>query len=1078
MTVWVWSGYDAEGQGGSGNVSWSDPNNWAGLVVPTVAVGDTVSVAPVGYIYQGGYIYVSELVGVSGSLVNSGTINLSYGNYNNSHGQVAGTAGMQVALVGDTTISGGGVVNLTTLTDGQGTALALAGITGSSGVSATLENVDNTFQGGGVLGGGYFGTTTGFLLKNDAKGVIDASDAQAAMILSVATADNAGVFEATGAAGLSISAHMTIDQSGGGTILAKGGNVNFVFENAVTGGTLGSSGGGEIISSGLTLDGTGALPVTISAGSLLVENNVLYLAAASGQTGQIVNHGTIQVGVAGSAALNVIFGAVGPNVQTAGGIVRLSGGGELAVNAGFSSGPPSSGTLFDNVDNSIVGALTVTSNIENDAKGVIDATSASYLKNVVVTNRGLLEATAGTGLFLRGSTIDQSGGGTLLADGANVVLDTANGGPSDIIGGTLTAEAGGAFTFSNGGSVTFDGTDAAGLTLSSGTRFGVGQNVTLVLAAGAGQTSNIINHGTIALTNNGNPQSGYAYIQAGAAAGGTVRLSGGGSITMTGAANGVTGGAASGFDTLENVDNTISGQGLFDANGGIVVQNDANGVIDANIAGGQFLFETGRTVINNGELEAAGGTLNMTDAVAGTGYAAVSAGGTLDFTAAFDENIDFQGAGRVDISLPYNGTISGFGSDDVIDLASLKFNGSASSVSISNGTAANTYDVTIAEGSASQTLIVSQSTPARLSEFSVSADANGRTQVSFKGLPTPGDFNGDGLADILFRNGANGETYLWEMNGTNVVSGAPTSTQVGNNWQIGGVGDFNGDGQADLLWVYDNTSNAADPLNGVSYISMQNGPNATAASGVVEQLSTNWKVAGIGDFTGSGISDILYRYDNAANAADPLNGLTYIDMMNGTQINWATSGFTSLQLTNPDWNIVSVADVSGSGQAAILWQYEDTTSPIDPLNGALYEWQMNGTNVASSGLLRLEQFSSNWKVQGTGDFNGDGTADILLRYENSGNAADPLNGQTEIEFVGGSGSPAITATSQQVDNSWQVAGIGDYNGDGEADILWQQASTGSTYIWEMNGASVTSGALTSEQTGLGWSVQNGVHIQG
>ena len=343
---------------------------------------------------------------------------------------------------------------------------------------------------------------------------------------------------------------------------------------------------------------------------------------------------------------------------------------------------------------------------------------------------------------------------------------------------------------------------------------------------------------------------------------------------------------------------------------------------------------------------------------------------------------------------------------------------------------------------------------------------------------TPYDFTGVGMSDILFRNASTGETYLWDMDGTSVAAGAPTSTQVGSNWQIEGVGDFNGDGKADLLWVYDNAANAADPLNGISYLSLQNGTAATSGSGVVEQLSTNWRVAGIGDFTGSGVSDILYRYENASNASDPLNGETYINMMNGSQIGWSASGFTSLQLPISEWSVAAVADFNGSGQDAILWRYDDTASPFDPLNGTLYEWQMNGTQVASQGLISQQTGSPNWQVEGTGDFTGSGNADILLRYENAANSADPLNGETEIDFMNGTTVTSVQLTSQQVDNSWQVAGIGDYNGDGKADILWQNASTGATYIWEMNGANVIGGGMTSEQTGLGWTVQNGVHIQG
>jgi hypothetical protein len=48
---------------------------------------------------------------------------------------------------------------------------------------------------------------------------------------------------------------------------------------------------------------------------------------------------------------------------------------------------------------------------------------------------------------------------------------------------------------------------------------------------------------------------------------------------------------------------------------------------------------------------------------------------------------------------------------------------------------------------------------------------------------------------------------------------------------------------------------------------------------------------------------------------------------------------------------------------------------------------------------------------------------------------------------------------------WAVADTGDYNGDGRADILWRGAD-GRVVVWEMNGGAVTGvatlGALTND----------------
>jgi hypothetical protein len=41
-------------------------------------------------------------------------------------------------------------------------------------------------------------------------------------------------------------------------------------------------------------------------------------------------------------------------------------------------------------------------------------------------------------------------------------------------------------------------------------------------------------------------------------------------------------------------------------------------------------------------------------------------------------------------------------------------------------------------------------------------------------------------------------------------------------------------------------------------------------------------------------------------------------------------------------------------------------------------------------------------------------------------------------------------------SSWEIADISDLNGDGKADLFWRQKQTGQSYIFLMNGLSITS----------------------
>jgi Ca2+-binding RTX toxin-like protein len=88
------------------------------------------------------------------------------------------------------------------------------------------------------------------------------------------------------------------------------------------------------------------------------------------------------------------------------------------------------------------------------------------------------------------------------------------------------------------------------------------------------------------------------------------------------------------------------------------------------------------------------------------------------------------------------------------------------------------------------------------------------------------------------------------------------------------------------------------------------------------------------------------------------------------------------------------------------------------------------------------------------DFNGDRKSDILWRNDFGSVALWQMNGATVT-----SGN---LASVSNIDPSWKVTGTGDFNGDGKADILWRNTN-GSIAVWAMDGSTVVSSALTSGQ---------------
>ena len=53
--------------------------------------------------------------------------------------------------------------------------------------------------------------------------------------------------------------------------------------------------------------------------------------------------------------------------------------------------------------------------------------------------------------------------------------------------------------------------------------------------------------------------------------------------------------------------------------------------------------------------------------------------------------------------------------------------------------------------------------------------------------------------------------------------------------------------------------------------------------------------------------------------------------------------------------------------------------------------------------------------------------------------------------------------------NWKAVGTGDFNGDGDSDILWQNTN-GQVAIWEMDGANIITGATVSPNPGPNWKV--------
>jgi VCBS repeat-containing protein len=149
----------------------------------------------------------------------------------------------------------------------------------------------------------------------------------------------------------------------------------------------------------------------------------------------------------------------------------------------------------------------------------------------------------------------------------------------------------------------------------------------------------------------------------------------------------------------------------------------------------------------------------------------------------------------------------------------------------------------------------------------------------------------------------------------------------------------------------------------------------------------------------------------------------------GSTVVWA--GTIDLGTHGGNYQIVGTGDFDGDGTSDVIWR--------NPTTGQVDEWHMVNGNWGGS--IDLGTHGADYQVAGVGDFNHNGTSDILWRSASTG--------QVDLWLmVGGNWSSSVNLGSHGT--SFQVAGVGDFNGDGTSDVLWRNPTTGQVDLWLMN----------------------------
>jgi len=290
-----------------------------------------------------------------------------------------------------------------------------------------------------------------------------------------------------------------------------------------------------------------------------------------------------------------------------------------------------------------------------------------------------------------------------------------------------------------------------------------------------------------------------------------------------------------------------------------------------------------------------------------------------------------------------------------------------------------------------------------------------------------GDFNGDGKDDLFFWKQDSGKNWLLisNGNGTFIEYENPINEQIidRHNMRLV-IGDYNNDGKSDVyFWRH---------TDGKNWMFYSNGNGAfTRYQNPIPKNSIKDKdfFSIIGDFNGDKKSDIYFW-----RARDGKNKL-YLSNGNGgftetnSPIRSAEIRGNYLQLDHGDFNGDGLTDL-------FFWNKRNGS------NDHFYS-KGNGAFLQYSNQVPMSFSNPRRPTMQVGDFNGDGMSDLFFWSRWSGVNALYYSRGNQSRFK----RENTPIRRKDIDDKSKNNSIGDFNGDGLADIEFFWLKDGNNYVY-------------------------------
>lgn len=372
-----------------------------------------------------------------------------------------------------------------------------------------------------------------------------------------------------------------------------------------------------------------------------------------------------------------------------------------------------------------------------------------------------------------------------------------------------------------------------------------------------------------------------------------------------------------------------------------------------------------------------------------------------------------------------------------------------------------------------------------------------------------GDINGDGIEDAIV--GAHGARTAYVFSGYNgaLLYQISEPNNQGFGRSVSGAGDVNADGFGDFLigaptintaYVYSgatgsllyqwnptatfefgysvckagdvNADGFADVIIGAPYANI--GGSAYIYSGIDGSLLYQWdatdsasrfgiSVSIAGDLNADGYTDVIVGDDWATTSGLIKRGAAYI--YSGIDGSLMDQMYGPASYRYLGQSVANAGDVNADGTEDLIFGAYHRAYVVSGAAGTLlYELTGPGGYDYNFGI----------SVSGAGDMDGDGFEDLIVG-DNGFDYLDPYPGSA-LAFSGRDGSPMHIWESHHSDQNFfgnSVAGAGDVNGDGRADVLVGApklkrgvgSSAGGAYVFGFNPILAISATTISASSG-------------